>query len=242
MTPDVDHDTPTTDGSAPSTVDAGDLRTKRETFDVYIRRGSAQVFLAVGAALVVARLAVADFGVGDLIVVTVTAVLFGPAEWCIHKFLLHAPEDAWTNRTLGTGVNHRQHHLEPTALDTLLLSGLDAAIFTTVFGVSTVGWVGGVAALAGTAAIGPILTAWAIATLGLAHYEWVHLLVHTRYRCRSRYYERLARNHRLHHFRNENYWLGVTTNFGDRLLGTYPAHKSDVELSDTARTLGRTTT
>ena len=71
----------------------------------------------------------------------------------------------------------------------------------------------------------------------MAHYEWVHLLVHTRYRPRSRYYRRLARNHRLHHYRNEDYWLGVTSNLGDRLLRTYPTHKTDVPLSPTARTL-----
>ena len=38
------------------------------------------------------------------------------------------------------------------------------------------------------------------------------------------------RHHRLH-------WLGVTTNLGDRLLGTHPRAKTDVPLSATARTL-----
>ena len=73
--------------------------------------------------------------------------------------------------------------------------------------------------------------------LALGHYEWVHLIVHTRYRPKGRYYRRLARNHRLHHFRNENYWLGITSNSGDRLLNTLPKHTTDVPLSDTARTL-----
>ena len=82
------------------------------------------------------------------------------------------------------------------------------------------------------------LTVRVLAYLSLAHYEWVHLMVHTRYRPKTRFYRRLATNHRLHHYRNEKYWLGVTSNLGDRLLGTYPAEKSDVPLSDTARTLG----
>ena len=42
---------------------------------------------------------------------------------------------------------------------------------------------------------------------------------------------------RLHHYRNENYWLGVSSNTGDRLLRTLPKHKTDVPLSETARTL-----
>ena len=62
--------------------------------------------------------------------------------------------------------------------------------------------------------------------------------MHTRYRPSSRLYARLARNHRLHHFRNERYWLGVTSNSGDRILRTLPRSKTDVPLSDTARTLG----
>ena len=62
-------------------------------------------------------------------------------------------------------------------------------------------------------------------------------MVHTRYRPRTRLYRTLARRHRLHHFRNEHYWLGVTSNTGDRLLGTLPKHKTDVPLSETATTL-----
>jgi len=48
----------------------------------------------------------------------------------------------------------------------------------------------------------------------------VHLLVHTRYRPRTALYRRLWRNHRLHHFKNERLWFGVTMLGGDRLLGT----------------------
>jgi hypothetical protein len=77
-----------------------------------------------------------------------------------------------------------------------------------------------------------------VGLVALLHYEWVHLLVHSRYRPRSRYYSRLAKNHRLHHFRNESYWLGVTIDTGDRLARTLPADRSAVPLSETARTLG----
>ena len=75
------------------------------------------------------------------------------------------------------------------------------------------------------------------AYVALGHYEWTHLLVHTRYRVKSRYYRRLARNHRRHHYRNEGYWMGITSNLGDRLFGTYPKDSAGVPLSDTARTL-----
>jgi hypothetical protein len=48
----------------------------------------------------------------------------------------------------------------------------------------------------------------------------------------------LARNHRRHHYRNERYWLGVTSNAGDRLMRTLPKADDDVPRSETARTLG----
>lgn len=219
------------------TVRADELRSKRQALDTYLAAGSARVLLVVAASLIVARLVVGGFGRGDLVVVAVTIAITGTVEWIIHRFLLHAPDDAWVSRALGTGTGHQRHHVDPPDLEWLLLRGVDAAVFGTGFGVVTAGWVLPLMWLTGSAFLGPFLTGWALAALGLAHYEWVHLLVHTRYRPRTRYYARLARNHRLHHFRNEHYWLGVTANSGDRLLGTYPRRKSDVALSDTARTL-----
>ncbi len=218
-------------------VRSSDLRTKRETLGVYLRRGSARVLIGVFAVLAVGRIAVGGFGRGDVLVLGVTVLITGTVEWVIHKFLLHASPDAWTSRTLGTGSGHREHHLDPTAIDWLMLRGVDAAVFVAAFGFVTAAWSVPLAAVFGVALLGPFLTAWALAALGLAHYEWVHLLVHTRYRPRTRYYKRLARHHRLHHFRNEHYWLGVTSTSGDRLMRTRPRHASDVPISDTARTL-----
>ena len=68
------------------------------------------------------------------------------------------------------------------------------------------------------------------------HYEWVHFLCHTRVPPRTRDYQRLVRNHRRHHFKNEHDWFGVTRLGGDRLLGTGPALGA-VPTSPTARSL-----
>lgn len=216
---------------------SSDLATKREIAAVYLRRGSAQVLIAAAVILGTVRIVVGDFGRGDLIALAATIAMTGSVEWIIHKFLLHADDDSWTSRRLGTGIGHKQHHLDPTELEWLLLRGVDAAVFITAFGAVTAAWSVPLMWITGSSLLGGFLTAWTLAAIGLAHYEWVHLMVHTRYRPRSRYYRRLARNHRLHHFRNENYWLGVTSNSGDRLMRTYPKQKSDVPMSDTARTL-----
>ncbi|MEM8745906.1 MAG: sterol desaturase family protein [Actinomycetota bacterium] len=217
---------------------ADELRTRRDTLSAFAASGSARVLAVLATAIVAVRLAVGGAGWPDLVVVLVTLVIAGPVEWVIHRMLLHAPEDAWSSRTLGTGSGHRRHHLDPPDLEWLLLPGRDAGIFVVGFAPVTAAWVVPSMWVLDGPLLGPFLTGWALAAIGVLHYEWVHLLVHTRYRPRSRYYARLARNHRLHHFRNERYWLGVTTNSGDRLLGTYPADRGAVPLSATARTLG----
>ena len=221
----------------PGALRADDLGSIAQIARVFVTRGSARVLGVAALVLATARIATGGFGRGDVIVVVVTIAITGVVEWVIHRFLLHAPEDAWTSRRLGTGSGHRRHHLDPPDIEWLMLRGADAAVFITAFGVVTAAWTVPLMWLAEAAQLAPFLTAWTLAAVGLVHYEWVHLLVHTRHRPRTRYYRRLARNHRLHHFRNEHYWLGVTTNSGDRLLRTYPADKGDVPLSETARTL-----
>ncbi len=218
------------------------LTTKRATLRAFAGEGSAQVIAAAVAVVLVARVLVGGWAWADLVMVGVTIVLVGPVEWVIHVYLLHADDSSWASRTLGTGVGHREHHLDPPAIEWLLLGGSAAGQYVVAIAMFTAGWSVSAAwvfglVVDGGSLVGAMLTALLAAYLALGHYEWTHLLVHTRYRPQTRYYARLARNHRLHHFRNEGYWLGVTTNTGDRLMRTLPRDRSDVPLSPTARTL-----
>ena len=214
-----------------------DLRTKREVLSTYLRYRSPQVMVTGVAVILIARLLVGDWGGADLLVIGITAAMIGPVEWVLHRYLLHAPEGSFRMRMLKTGTGHREHHLDPHDVGWILLGGADAFVFQFMIAGWTAAWSIPVLWLTGSPLLAPYLTALAAAYISLAHYEWVHLLVHTRYRPQTRYYKRLATNHRLHHYRNERYWLGVTSNLGDRLLRTLPEDKSDVPLSDTARTL-----
>src|SRR5437867_3847204 len=67
-------------------------------------------------------------------------------------------------------------------------------------------------------------------------YEWTQFLIHTAYRPRSAAYKTIWKNHRLHHFKNEHFWHGITNNLSDRVLGTNP-DQHDIRKSETARTL-----
>jgi hypothetical protein len=216
---------------------ANELTTKRATLAAFVRTGSAQFMLPAVVVLLAVRLLVGGWGRGDLVVLIGVVIATGPLEWFIHRNLLHADPTSWSSRTLGTGSGHREHHLDPPELPWLLLRAIDAAVFTAILAISAVAVTAPVAWLIGGRIVPSCLTAITLAAIGLAHYEWTHLLVHTAYRPRTRYYARLDRNHRRHHYRNEHYWLGVTSNLGDRIMRTLPAADDQVPRSDTARTL-----
>jgi sterol desaturase/sphingolipid hydroxylase (fatty acid hydroxylase superfamily) len=133
-------------------------------------------------------------------------------------------------RTLDFPVprKHRAHHRDPRDLS-LVFIPVHSYLYTLPL-VAGLWWV--VTPTPALAATG--ITAHVALAL---HYEWVHFLVHTRWRPRWRPYRALWHHHRLHHFRNEHYWFGVTRRVGDRLLGTLPAPDA-VPTSPTCLSLG----
>ena len=222
---------------SPTSVRATDLRTKKDIAATFFSAGSPRVILTAATAVVAARLSLGGWGVGDAMTIGLTLLLTGLVEWIIHVYLLHAPVDSFVTRRLGLGVAHRKHHVDPPALSWLLLNGPEAALFLIVLAAFTAAWSMPLLWVTNSPIALPYLTALGAAYVGLANYEWTHLMAHSRYRPKTRLYARLARNHLLHHYRNESYWLGVTSNMGDRVLRTLPRLKTDVPLSATARTL-----
>lgn len=184
---------------------------------------SPQLLIGELAVFLTARLLWSEWGLTDALVIA-ALVAFNPfSEWLIHVFILHCPADG-SRRDRLAGYTHRRHHEEPRDLrfqfihPAVILGGLPFNALILL-------------AFRTPAALTAVLT---ITTLTLT-YEWLHFLIHTDYAPRHPLYRRLHRSHRLHHFRNEKYWLGVATRFGDRVLGTNP-RKEDVAVSPTAKT------
>ena len=73
-----------------------------------------------------------------------------------------------------------------------------------------------------TAPLPLAITATATTLTMILNYEWVHYLIHTSYQPKTRLYRRLWRHHRLHHFKNEEFWFGLTMLSGDTLMKTNP--------------------
>lgn len=219
-----------------------DITSLGEAARAFARSSSGRVIAGATCVAAVVRLTLGNWSFGDPLAAVAVLVALGPVEWIIHRRLLHAEPGALLSELLGTRESHERHHRDPDDLRWLLLRRLNAigsclAIVVPVAAVAGGVSLVGLSASTAASARGTGATVVFTGLVALLHYEWVHLLVHSRYRPRSRYYARLAKNHRLHHFRNEGFWLGVTIDTGDRLARTLPTQRSDVPLSETARTL-----
>lgn len=181
-------------------------------------------------AFVVARAFLGPLRWSDLAVATGFFAVEPLIEWAVHTWVLHGRP--W--RVLGRSVElsatkgHRKHHEDPLDLSLVFVPGWVLVWFAPAITL-------GLFLVLRPAHLAATLLASGAAALLV--YEWTHYLIHTSYRPRSRYYRHLWRHHRLHHYRNEGYWFGVTTAFGDALMGTCP-RGADVPVSPTARSLG----
>ncbi len=219
------------DGSSPhGSVGFQDSpRTLREALPIFLRHGSPRILLLVVGLALAARLRAGRFSLFDLVAVAVVFLYWPIQEWLIHVFVLHAKPFVLFGRKFDLAVprSHRAHHQDPWNYQILFIP-LHTYLYTLPILVLLCLGLAPTRELALT-----VLLAHLALTL---HYEVVHFLVHTRVVPRTSYYQRLWRNHRLHHFRNEHFWYGVTRLGGDRLFGTAP-DIARVAVSPTARTL-----
>ena len=216
--------------SAPPTdaVPTRRARTTREAFAIFRTHLCPVLLMGLTAAVVAARLLVADWAWSQLLIAAAVVAAQPFVEWTTHVFVLHARPLTVRGREvdLYAARKHRRHHADPRNLEILAMP------------------VGGLVVLSLLVALVSLLLDGAAARLTLAAtaavlalgYEWLHFLIHTDVPPRSRAYKRLHRHHRLHHFRNENYWFGVTNPLGDVVLRTNPA-KDDVPLSPTVKAI-----
>lgn len=204
-------------------------RTLREAWPIFARHASPRLLMLAVAVAVALRLAVGGFSAWDLLPAVAIFALWPIQEWLIHVFVLHYKPVRAFGRTLDFAVprSHRAHHRDPWNVEILFIP-LHSYLYTIPLLVLL--WGGA------TRDVGLALTGIACHLALAVHYEAVHFLVHTRVSPRPRFYQRLWRNHRLHHFKNERFWYGVTRLEADRWLGTAPA-SDEVPLSPTARTL-----
>lgn len=148
-------------------------------------------------------------------------------EYITHRFLFHlkTPDNPYLLKFLKR--IHYDHHKDPNDLKLLFLPlwytipNLLTAGIIFFFLESTL--IGTLSFVSGT-------------ILMLLIYEWKHYVAHRPIKPRTKFGIWVKKLHLLHHFKNENYWYGVSTPFVDVIFRTLKDEKT-VETSQSARDL-----
>jgi Fatty acid hydroxylase superfamily len=216
-----------------------EVRTLGQAWGEFRAKRSPKLIAGAIVAVAAARVALGGFSWRDVAAATAMLVIYPFGEWAIHVYLLHLRPFAFRGRRveLATARAHREHHEQPNDLYLILLAPSEALALLLLAVPLVPALAGLVIWLAGGGLpLGALVTAVLTGQVLVGVYEWTHFLIHTAYRPRSRYYRSIWRNHRLHHFKNEHYWHGITNTVGDRALGTF-RDQGEVPRSQTARTL-----
>jgi hypothetical protein len=209
-----------------------DVKTLDHAWREFRANRSPKIILFAILAALALRLVLGDFTYWDAVALVAMIAVYPFGEWAIHVYLLHAKPVRLRGRRveLPSSKAHREHHERPNYLGLILLAPIEAAALLLLA-------VPAVLAVFSTFMPVPALVTAAFAGYVLIGiYEWTHFLIHTAYRPRSAAYRAIWRNHRLHHFKNEHYWHGITNTVADHVLRTAPDQR-DVPRSRTARTL-----
>jgi sterol desaturase/sphingolipid hydroxylase (fatty acid hydroxylase superfamily) len=205
----------------------------------FIRRRTPPLLAAAIVGALVLRLALGHWDWRDAVVAVAVVAGTPLAEWAIHVYLLHAkPIRVGRLRyDLIAAREHRAHHMAPAELDGVLIPTYAVLIFIPLIALTVWALSFPIHPLIGGDRIAHAATGLVVSYAILGAYEWCHFLIHTPYRPHGRYFRTIWRGHRLHHYKNEHYWFGVTSTVGDHILRTAP-EQSGVPKSQTARTLG----
>lgn len=154
-------------------------------------------------------------------------MMYSLAEYLIHRFVFHLkpPKSAFLLKMLKR--LHYDHHAHPNELHLLFLplwySVPNIAVAAAIFYV-----------ISSSVVMTNAFTAGIM--FFLLYYEWKHYIAHRPLQPISPWGCWMKKVHLLHHFKNENYWYGVTSPAYDYLMGTFKNQK-DVAQSKTAKNL-----
>lgn len=149
------------------------------------------------------------------------------SEYMIHRFLFHIkkPDNSFLLKLIKR--LHYDHHVDPNNVKLLFLplwfSLPNFTILAGVFYLITRNM--------------NLTAAFAIGVVGyFLYYEWKHFIAHKPIQPLTKLGKKIKKTHLWHHYKNENYWFGVTHTTIDKTMGTYRDH-TEVEKSATARNL-----
>jgi Fatty acid hydroxylase superfamily len=234
----VEQDRYTAPAEAVPTRGGRERTTLGDCFRAFRRQPSPKYLFGAVAVALALRVPQGDWSWRDLVMVAGLVAVTPFVEWTIHVYLLHSRPFPVLGRRVDipSAREHRAHHKAPSVLGGVLIPVYGVLTFLPMIALTN--WVLSfpIHFVLGGPRLAYATTGVLVSFTILAAYEWTHFLIHTPYHPRGRYFKDIWRNHRLHHFKNERFWFGVTSTVGDRVIGTLPDQRS-VERSATARSL-----
>ena len=142
---------------------------------------------------------------------------YASSEYLVHRFLFHmkTPTNPFLLKTIKR--LHFDHHVDPNNLKLLFLplwfSLPNFFIASIIFYLITVNLQLTISFLAGI-------------MVYFLYYEWKHFVAHKPIQPRTEMGRKIKKAHLWHHFKNENYWFGVTHTSIDKTFGTFKGPKT----------------
>ncbi|WP_404448367.1 sterol desaturase family protein [Sutcliffiella horikoshii] len=164
---------------------------------------------------------------GEYAVFAFGMLTFMFSEYLTHRFVFHLkpPKNPFLLKMLKR--LHYDHHSHPDNLHLLFLplwySLPNLSVLAIIFYIIVGSW-------------GLTLAFSSGLMMMLFLYEWKHYVAHRPIKPRTKFGKWVKKTHILHHFKNENFWYGVSTPLVDVLFGTLKNEK-EVETSKTAKDL-----
>ena len=193
------------------TIDRNDpnIRTLKGLLSAFMTHPSPQILAGITVTSLGARIAIGSWAAQDAVIAATIAAWWPIQETIFHRCILHARPFTVFGTTIDVGKFHREHHQHPRDLNGFIPLKLFYGAPLIGLGLSRLvlgNWPRALTAF----------TVW----FGLAfNYEWSHFFVHAPYAPRTRWGQRLKKDHLLHHFHNETFWWEVSTpGLFDRLL------------------------
>lgn len=206
---------PASDPARPAQPPRDLPRTAGVALRMFLSYWSPRILLIAASLALLARLATPGWNLVDLLILAALLLYWPINEWLIHTQILHYRPLRLFGRAIDFRLpqTHREHHADPWNLPRVFIP---LHVFPLTFPLLL-----GAAWLL-TPDLPRMLSFLAVYLLLALHYEWVHYLAHIGWCPPLAFYEQRVREHRLHHFRNDRYWWGVSMGSGDRLLRTAP--------------------
>lgn len=204
--------------------------TAGKAITVFFSHRSSLILGSLIVAFAIGKIALGGWQWLDLVAAVAIFAFWPLLEWFIHVALLHNKPRRLFGRDMDFLLpqTHRWHHADPWNLQWVFIPPHIFPLVAPLL-IAAVFWI-----FPAPLACSILLCYFALAL----HYEWVHYLAHINWCPPLKYYQRRVREHRLHHFKNEKLWWGVSMGLGDRLLGTAPQPGSTPKSPTTNNILG----